>query len=170
MVISWFSARNRLPLLLEGACILLIEVSNMSGLSVCYQTLTPLGPVVSYTQDIEDVSFRFLLSVNILTLTEPVVYVEMWLKRLVCAYPFFYVFKNNLYVSLTGITIPWPDNFQLSSSTGRLDQVFPVWLDKSTLNFSEFYLFQYDSKSTSITVTCAFICDGFHFITFPIPI
>ena len=77
MVISCFSARNRLPLLLEGACILLIEVSNMSGLSVCYQTLTPLGPVVSYTQDIEDVSFRFLLSVNILTLTEPFVYVEM---------------------------------------------------------------------------------------------
>lgn len=49
----------------------------MSGLSVCYQTLTPLGPVVSYTQDTEDVSFRFLLSVNILTLTELFVYVEM---------------------------------------------------------------------------------------------
>lgn len=127
MVISWFSVRNRLPLLPEGACILLICLGYK-----CYQTFTHLGLVVSYTQDTEDVSFRFLLSVNILILTEAFVYVEMWLKRLVCAYPFFYVFKNNMYVSLTGISIPWTDNFQLSSSTGRLDQAFPVWLDKLT--------------------------------------
>lgn len=136
MVISWFSVRNRLPLLPEGACILLICLGYK-----CYQTFTHLGLVVSYTQDTEDVSFRFLLSVNILILTEPFVYVEMWLKRLVCAYPFFYVFKNNMYVSLTGISIPWTDNFQLSSSTGRLDQAFPVWLDKLTLSISVSFIY-----------------------------
>lgn len=54
----------------------------------------------------------------------------------------------------------WKTRSSLSSMARQID----------SFNFSEFYLFQYDSKSTGITVTCAFICDGFHFITFPIPI
>lgn len=36
-----------------------------SELSVCYQT--PLGPTVSYTQDSEDVNFKFYFVYTILT-------------------------------------------------------------------------------------------------------